>query len=109
MNTTVEEIPTMSIEEFAEREGLVMEIRERRVPIGSPARFYASFKSVEVKDGACLRVSCGNGATHAEAIQNYAREIELKPLVFDAMLETRRDFYAPRFVLRNDLADTRHE
>lgn len=85
----------LSITAFADRYGLVMRVREReRERPGTATRFYASFISVEVKDGPILRGEYGNGATPEEAIQNYADAIRGKLLVQNAYGEGRREFYA---------------
>lgn len=89
-------IPIMSIEEFAKKHDLTMEIRERPVPDGSPLRFYASFKDCEVKDGPILASVYGDGATRAEAISNYSAAISLKRLFFGAYTGSRREISPAR-------------
>ena len=76
-----------------------MEVNERRVPIGSPARYYALFKSCDVKDGCLLVGSFGNGATPEEAIANYAPKIALRTLVYKAFSKNeRKEMKVPRLV-----------
>ena len=92
MKTTIEKIPEVTIEEFAETNDLEMVVKERELPEGDPARFYASFKHCDVKGDGVLIVSFGNGATPEEAIANYGREIHLKTLVFkDCFQGLRRE------------------
>ena len=88
----------MSIEEFAERYGLTMVVRERNVPEGSSLRFYAHFKYAEIKDGRILIGESGNGATPEDAIDDYAKQIELKHLVVDAFGKNRTEMDVPRLI-----------
>lgn len=85
----------LSLDEFAERYGLVMRVHEREhVPPGTGNRFYASFVRVEVKNGAMLRGEYGDGSTPETAIQNYSDLIRGKLLVYSAYGSDRREFYA---------------
>lgn len=97
MKTETHEIENATIEGFADKHGLVMEIHERRKPIGDPSRYYAHFKSAEAIEGLhCLIGLYGDGSTPAEAIANYARDISLRTLIIDAMTEHRREIEVPR-------------
>ena len=98
MKTKVFEIEQMTIEHFAERKDLTMEIRERRVPAGSPNRFYARFESCEVMDGRALVGLCGDGPTPEDAVQDYARNIQLKRICIDAMRDSRKEIEVPRLL-----------
>ena len=93
-STTESEI-LLSIEEFAELHDLTMVVNEREwvSPIDS-RRFYAHFEGIEIKDGSVLISEFGNGVTPELAIQNYAKEINGKLLVFHAMGDDRKEFYA---------------
>ena len=91
MQITEETIRQGTIEEFADKHGLTMQVRERRLPVGDRNRFDAYFESCEVKEGGILISSFGNGATLEEAIANYAREISLKRLVCNAYGTDRRE------------------
>lgn len=94
------EIDGMTIEEFADKHDLVMEIHERRTPIGDPSRYYAHFKSAEAKEGTCCLVGLfGNGSTPEEAITNYAREISLRTIIINAMRDNRREIIVPRLAV----------
>ncbi len=86
----------MTIEEFADSHHLTMVVRERRLPVGNPSRYYASFEAAEVKGDGVLIGTYGNGSTPEEAIANYANEITLKTLVLDAMNDDRREIPVPR-------------
>lgn len=90
------EIETTSIEAFADKHGLVMEIRERKKPVGDPARYYAYFKRAEAREGHCLIALFGNGRTPEEAIAEYAEAISLRTLVIDSMSNERREIEVPR-------------
>ena len=93
-------LETMTLEEFADKYGLVMEVRDRDPRliayslIGPAGRFYASFKRVEEKDGYMLRSSHGNGHTEEEAIANYVNKITGKDLVLGAHSGNRIDISA---------------
>ena len=95
----------MKLSAFADQHGLKMKVVERTrtdlhpsFPYG-PNRWLAHFDDVEVKDGSVLIGTHGNGATQAQAIKNYAREISGKCLVVNAFnRETRREIYAPELV-----------
>jgi hypothetical protein len=89
-------IPEMTIQEFADKHELTMRVNERPKPIGSPDRFYASFVGAEIMDGGCLVGMFGDGATEEDAITAYARRIELRTLVIDAMGSSRRAIPVPR-------------
>lgn len=103
MEIRYDTIPEMTIEEFAERENLEMEVRERPLPKGDPMRYHASFWHTAVMDRCFLVGEYGNGSTPEEAIQNYAKKISLKRVAFGALgsylgLE-RRDINVPRLVV----------
>lgn len=90
-------VPEMTIEEFAERNGLVMEVRERDNP--SYPRYYATFKDSWVKDGIILSGKFGNGRTEKEAIHNYSNEISLSILVVGAFRgNNRKELQVPRLI-----------
>lgn len=92
------DIPQITIEEFADKYDLTMEIHERPLPEGASARFYAHFKSCEIMDRGCLRGTFGDGATPEEAIKDYAASIRLCRIVIDARHPTRREIEVPRLV-----------
>ncbi len=87
-----------SIANFAEKHGLVMEVRERKKTVGDPSRYYASFRGAEVSERGMLIGAYGNGATHVEAIAAYANEISMKKLVFGAFSKERREIEVPRLI-----------
>jgi hypothetical protein len=89
-----------TIEEFADKHNLVMEIHERTPSdMGNrwsdSSQYYAHFKDCEVKDGSCLIGAFGNGTEPNIAIQNYAWEISNKMIVIDAGTENRRVLRVP--------------
>lgn len=85
----------MSLQKFATRYNLHMDVTERDRPKGSPDRYYASFRNVEVKDGCILSSPYGNGAMPAKAIADYAPQLSNKIIVIDAMRESRREVTTP--------------
>lgn len=96
MKTVIKRIDEMTLEEFAEANGLTMTVNERRLPKDDPTRYYASFDGIEVKERSVLCSTFGNGKTPEEAIRAYAPEISLKTLVLDAMKPTRKTIESPR-------------
>lgn len=63
-----------TLEGFADKNGLVMEVRERSGVRGY-GKYYASFRGVDVSEGDTLIGKYGNGDTPEVAISNYAFEI----------------------------------
>lgn len=60
-------------------------------------RFIASFPSVEIKDGICLRGAYGEGHTKSKAKSDYAVELSGAKIVVNALChsETRMDLQLP--------------
>lgn len=85
-----------TIEEFADRHGLVMEVHERN-PIQFPflPRFFAYFSHAEIAERGCLVGTFGNGQTELDAIDDYARAISGKILAIDAYSKDRRNIDVP--------------
>lgn len=102
MQIDIEEIPQMTIEEFADANQLVMEVKERPLPVGNKMRYYAGFKNAEVMESGCLVGAHGNGATPEEAIEDYAAEISTKKIAVDAWKPARREIVVPRLVKKKD-------
>lgn len=88
----------LTIEEFADQHGLVMEVHERDDP--KLPRYYATFKDVNVVDGVLLRGEYGNGDTEEEAIRNYGDALSFKTIVVNAGMANRREINVPRIVRR---------
>lgn len=94
-----EDVPQMTIEEFAEKHDLVMEVRERPYPVGSPGRYYASFKNSDTMEDGCIVGTHGDGPTPEAAIKDYAAELSLKRLVLNAFTKQKRiEINVPRLV-----------
>jgi hypothetical protein len=89
----------LTLEAFADKHGLVMEIRARSLGSGQcredASRYFAKFRSCEIKDGACLIGAYGDGATPNDAMGDYARQISGRLLIVDAMLLQRREIRVP--------------
>ena len=98
MKTEIVTVPETTIEQFAEKHGLVMQVRER----GKNAawRYYAMFKDVEITDGHFLISAFGDGHTPEEAIANYWPQLSEKHIVVNAYSRDRREITCPRFVLK---------
>jgi hypothetical protein len=97
MKIEYQTIEEMTISEFADKHGLKMIVKERKLPDGHSERFYAFFDCAEVKEWIVLRSEYGNGSIPEDAILNYAREISLKKLVINAMSpDKRKEIEVPR-------------
>jgi hypothetical protein len=103
MKIQLHEIETTTIEAFAEKHDLLMDVHERKRPVGDPARYYASFRSAEAREGECgLRRLFGNGRTPESAIAEYAAMISLRLLIIDATSKDRREIEVPRLSANAD-------
>jgi hypothetical protein len=98
MKIIYNEIPTITIDEFADKHDLTMVVHERRKSVGSPDRYWAEFDHSEIGDGCILIGTYGNGATPEEAIDDYAGKIELKHLVINAFGKNRIEIDVPRLI-----------
>lgn len=96
MNITRKPIPVTTIEEFADKHDLEMEMHERKREVGDPTRYYCRFERAELSEGTMLRGAFGNGATEEEAIADYAKEISLGRLVINAYTRERKEIDVPR-------------
>jgi hypothetical protein len=96
MKISMHSIPEITIQQFADKYDLEMEVHERKVGWMDNDRFYAFFTGAEVKSGCILGSEFGNGSTPDMAILNYANKISLKLLVIDAYKSTRREIEVPR-------------
>lgn len=84
----------MTIEAFADRHDLTMDVQERR-GISGHQRFWAAFHRVEIGENGVLTGAYGNGATPEEAIAQYAKRIQGEHLVQNAYSPDRTEFDAP--------------
>jgi len=96
MEIRLEEVPVMTIEEFADKYDLTMVVKERRNPSAPSSRYYAMFDGCEVTDRCMLSPLYGNGPSQDQAISAYAEEISLKTIAFNAMESNRMEIVAPR-------------
>jgi hypothetical protein len=58
-------------------------------------RWSARFQDCEVKDGAVLRTTSGEGKTPELAISDYIKQIRGKRIIFNAYTDNRREFTVP--------------
>lgn len=101
MKTTIHRIPESTIEAFAEKHGLEMEVRERGADrLSWTKRFSAKFKGVEVIGNHVLSSEFGGGDTPEEAIQAYAQSISEKLITPDGVSSNRREIKCPRFITK---------
>lgn len=100
MKVTREFVPEQEFHEFMEEHDLTLHIVERdrgSREVHKLRRYYATIKSVEIREGSMLRGFAGDGNTVEEAVQEMVGNLSERPLVQYAMsLEKRRDFKAPR-------------
>jgi len=104
MEIDLHAIEESTIEDFAEKHGLRMQVYERSnrsFPNPLP-KYFAYFYGAEISDGAILNSIFGDGNTPEEAIANYADQISEKVLTFDAWLSTRYQIFVPRLVAKSD-------
>jgi len=88
----------ITIEEFAEKHDLTMEVRERGFKYPNKdryMRFYAEFSNTWVENDGLLRGTYGNGATEEEAIEAYAGIIQNETLIVDPHEKSRREIDVP--------------
>ena len=88
----------MTIEEFGEKNDLVMEIHERYVgrPVLKLDRFYARFSHLDLFDGVFIIGTFGNGNTPEEAIKDYARKLSGQRVLMNAFGNRKeREFRVP--------------
>lgn len=96
MKIVRETVPTCTIQEFADRHGLTMSIRERPGPLAHLGRLIAAFEKTDVLSGGMLVGAYGNGNTEEEAIADYARRISEQIIAVDALTPNRREIVVPR-------------
>lgn len=87
-------LPRSTIEAFAEKHGLVMEVHERS-PEPGPKRFYAHFRYTDVFEDTYLIGAYGNGASEEEAILAYAHKISGRALMVNAHESSQREIIVP--------------
>lgn len=96
MKINMKSSPVMTLTEFADKNGLEMDIVERGIFPGV-SRYYAQFKDCEVTDGSFLIGAFGNGDTPEEAMLAYIPEISQKVLALRAFKggDSERDINVP--------------
>ena len=103
MKTIITLVSSDTLENFADKHGLVMLVNER-IPANlggrwdESLRFYAHFDDAEVKKGGFLSATHGNGASVEEAIESYMAAISEQLLVVNAYGGIhRKEIRMPRF------------
>ena len=92
-------VERITIEEFADKHSLTMEVNERPAWFKDDSRrFYASFDGAEVGDGRFLTGAFGDGRTEEDAIAAYGVEITGKTIVMGAYTDKRREITVPIIV-----------
>lgn len=93
------EIPRMTLQEFADKHDLTMVITERN-PImhHNLPSYYCRFQNCEIKENSTLSSVAGNGSTEADALADYAAKISGRYLVFNAYQDSRKEVQCPILV-----------
>jgi len=100
MKVTVNRMQTSTLEDFADKYGLELVVDERGRPVGDPRRFYARFRYTDVRQDGCLVgvFVSGDGASPADAIENYTEAISGKILGVSPN-GVRHDLQAPKLTV----------
>lgn len=93
-------IEECTLEEFADKHDLILEIIERPTKITQRgvSRYYAKFKNMDIKDGIFLRSAFGNGDTKPQAIYDLRLLLSKKLVVLNANTDNREEINCPRFI-----------
>ena len=105
MEIKLNKAPRMTIEEFADKHDLIMEVNERSPVLwkDESSRYYAHFRNAEISRDIFLAGSFGDGSTPEEAISNYAKEISGRTLVVEACRDSRRDIRVPILIEKEEM------
>jgi len=102
MKIIKKEVERMTIEEFADRHELEMEVIERspkNVKEMGIERYCAHFNGFpDINKGNFLYSEFGNGNTEKEAIKDYAKKISEQTLVFTVIGTSRKEIEVPVLV-----------
>lgn len=96
MKTKLIPLKSETIQAFAERHDLTMEIRQRHHE-NNASKWYAHFEKCDIKEGSCLLGAYSDGFTPLQAIAHYAQRISMTTIVIDAFGE-RREINVPQLV-----------
>lgn len=101
MKIEIEQVPEMTIEEFADAHDLTMKVIERDAASTDYTgfRYIAHFVRCDVGGDGMLRGVFGNGHTPEGAIRSYVPQISEKMLVFNGNREDERRIKAPRLTV----------
>lgn len=105
MNIHTFPLQRSTIEDFAEKHCLVMEVHERspHEPVfggwrGGAVRFYAHFSCCEIADNGCLVGVFGDGPSPEAAIADYGKQISGRRLIHRAYQPERKEIAVPIIV-----------
>jgi hypothetical protein len=90
----------MTIDDFAEKHSLVMEIHELDACRNRSSRYYAHFSRVEVMLNGMLESKVGYGNSEDEAIEAYAYAISGRKIVLNAYGNDRQEIDVPILIDR---------
>ena len=95
-NSAMNEVGASSLEEFADKHGLVMQVFERSASISTPAqRYYARFEDTEVMWKGMLRGVYGEGPNPDAAIKDYGFRIRGSRIAVNAYSDKRQEVDVP--------------
>ena len=98
-------IERTTIESFADKRNLTMQVNERDIEPGKypgpNERFYAAFEGVDVIDGHFYRGVYGNGPDEETAIRDYAIKLSRAVLSIRGADGRREEVVCPRFAESN--------
>lgn len=92
-------IITKEILDFEKEIGYELEVNERAIHDGSPARlskYYAQFEKAEVMEGGCLVGKYGDGNTIDECIKDYCSKVSNCRVAFGAYTNERKEIQFPK-------------
>jgi hypothetical protein len=91
-------IERVTLEKFAERHSLVLEMFERHPSLaGQFGKYFCYFSKIEesVGEGSGLQGISGNGSTEDWAMNDYAQRLSNKKLIYDAHGQDRKEIDSP--------------
>lgn len=92
-------ITSKEILDFEKEIGHELEVNERVIHAGSPARlykYYVKFQNSDVMEGGCLIGKYGDGNTIDEAIKDYCHKVSHSRIAFNSFTPNRTEIVFPK-------------
>jgi len=90
-----ETFPDVTFDDFCEKHGIEVVVRERAGMLGNP-RYYATCDDLDTMESdGMLCGELGNGSAKEEAVLNYSRRLLGKKIVLGARGSSRREVQCP--------------